>query len=220
MPVDVADWPFGRISLEDPETVEIAVRSLLQTLEQSFQASEKKSSEGPILFEGHGATTVRLERVPEEAFNKEQALSELDAIKQTPAGSRGRAFEKFVSSLFDKASIPVATEVEQSEHGIDLAFWLDDVSRVIANPVLAEVKTRIDEGSWKENSAQLLHYLNVMRAQCGILVTLEARPPNVPRYTRTLPFVVTLNADELVSLLSNRELGTELIRVRNLAVHG
>lgn len=220
IPVDVADWPFGRVSLEKPETIRIAINSLLQNLQQKARASEDKASHGPIALKSDDIASVRIEKVREPPFDREKALGKLEAIKRIPSGNRGQEFEKFVGSLFEEAGIPVASEIGQSDRGIDLAFWLDDVSRVIANPILVEVKTKIDGNSWKENSAQLIHYLNVMRAQCGIVITLESRPPNVPRFTRTLPLVVNLSGDELVSLLSKRQLGKELIRVRNQAVHG
>ncbi len=220
VPIDLADWPFGRISLTKPDTIRVAVRPLLHNLERATQEAIRRKSAPQTAGEERLDSSVRLERVPEGQFNKEEAVSELQTIRELTSKDRGRVFEKFVGTLLGRAGIPVALEYEQRDRGVDLAFWLDDVSRVISNPILAEIKTRVDAYSWQEQSAQLIHYLSAMKSQCGVLITLEEGPPDLPRFTPSIPMVVRFSAEELVSLLWNKGLGEEIIRFRNQAVHG
>jgi Restriction endonuclease len=220
IPVDLSDWPFGRISLDKPDTVRVAVNSLMQNLQRKARAATERAFQPEVAAASYASPPPRLERVPEQAFDREQAFSELGEIKMLSPADRAHKFQRFVSSLFEKAGIPVALESGHSDRGIDLAFWLDEVSRVIVNPIFVEVKTRLSANSWKESSDQLFHYLTAMRGQCGLLITLELPPSDTPRFTPTLPLIVTLTAEELVSLLWSRQLGRELIRIRNRAVHG
>lgn len=220
MPVDVADWPFGRISLDKPDTIRVAVNSLLQNLERKRRPLREKAPQPAVTAQTYPSPPPQLGRVPEQAFDREQAFAQLREIKTLSPTDRAPKLETFVSSLFEKVGIPAALESGRPDRGIDLAFWLDEVSRVIANPIFVEVNTRLSPNSWKESSDRLSHYLTAMRGQCGLLVTLEPPPPDIPRFTPTLPIIVTLSAEELVSLLWNRRLGKELIRIRNRAVHG
>lgn len=76
IPVDVAEWPFGRISLEKPETIRVAVSSLLQSLERQVQKAAAKTSSQLGAAESYAPPPLRIEKEPVQIFDIHKALTD------------------------------------------------------------------------------------------------------------------------------------------------
>jgi len=173
---------------------------------------------------GSGATERRAPSVSRskervQVFDLTQATKRLNAIRTH--GSSGSEFEQFMASLFAEAGFLVSAESTKDDRGVGLTLWLDEIAPVFKNPVLVELKTDLSRhGIWSHAADQLRRYLHTAGATCGVLVSLNQLPQDIPTYTPSLPMIVTFSAAEIVRLIATRDLGRELIRLHNAAVHG
>ena len=221
LPLDIVNFPVGRISLEEPSTVETAVRAMLPRLRPAIppmtSSEERISASGPI--DRSFAVQSRRKKGESQLLNRAEAFQQLQSLRAQRLPHA--AFENFVASLFNKAGYLVSSEQTTDDRGVDLTIWLDEVAPIFSNPILVELKTDLTQSErWPHAADQLHRYLNAAGATCGLLVSLNPLTPDIPRYTTSLPLVTTFSIDELIPLIASGELARELIRRRNAAVHG
>lgn len=202
LPSDLRGVMYARVSLSKPETVRTAVNGFLRTLKRGERLS-------PVARKGR-----------ERKINRSRALLEYETLRKSAGPERTFAFERFVASLFEKANINVVLEPSQTDRGVDLALWLDDVDQIIGNPILVELKFRTTIESWKEASNKMQKFLQIGQSPCGLIISGDKLPPTVPPVLSSMPLVMFFSIDDIIKLLAGGKLGSELIRRRNLAVHG
>jgi len=220
LPFDIADVPAGRMSLTEPETVDLAVRAMLPRLRSTLPASASSADAGAgdSALRSH-PSSHRRSKTRTMAFDPSSALQELRSLRSQNLSHA--AFEKFVAGLFSEAGYLVSSESTTDDRGVDLTLWLDEVAPIFNNPVLVEIKGDLNQrDSWTRGANQLRRYLAATGATCGLLVSLTPLSGEVPDYAPSLPFVTTFSVDDLVPLIASGDLSRELIRRRNLAVHG
>jgi len=202
-PSDLRGLLYIRVSLDKPETVSTAVHGFLRSIRKGDPTREDT------------------EHIPPKRISRSRALIELQSVKRAVGGNRARRFEEFVASLFQKANVQVAAEPGSPDRGVDLAIWLDEVERVLGNPILIELKLRrFSRTDWRDTAEQFRRVLLAANVRYGVLISAEPLPPEVPQVSPEIPTVMTFDIDELISLLAAGSFGKELIRRRNAAVHG
>src|SRR5437867_9576637 len=173
IPFDISQLPVGRISLNEPTTIDLAVRAMLQRLKPAISKSTV-AHDSPI---GSGAPERRAPPVSrskerDQVYDLTQATQRLNAIRTH--GSSGSEFEQFMASLFAEAGFLVSAASTKDDRGVDLTLWLDEIAPVFKNPVLVELKTDLSRhGIWSHAADQLRRYLHTAGATCGVLVSLN-----------------------------------------------
>ena len=220
LPFDLAQLPVGRISFADSATIDRAIRAMLPRVKPAVlpraESAQKVVSSGGTELR---PPSPQRKKLSAQLFDPKQVNARLDALRAH--GSSGFQFENLIAGLFAEAGFLVSSERQEHDRGVDLALWLDEITPVIRNPVLVECKTDLSGyEKWSAAEAQLRQYLSVADATCGVLISLNPLPANIPRYTSSIPMVVTFSATDIIRFIATRELGRELVRRRNAAVHG
>lgn len=128
--------------------------------------------------------------------------------------------ERLVARLFE-ASGAVVSASDNRDRGVDLALWIDSLPPSIGNPVLVEVKSgRLSQVQLDKAESTLREYLVSAGATVGILLYRDTKGTRFPQTREAWPLVWRLDFDGLVDLLIQGVFERELVRFRNVALHG
>lgn len=201
LPFDLVGLRIVQVDLGKPETIATAVRGFISSLNK---APVPYSAVGP------GGT------------HRIDAAKARNALRQISTGAESFAeFEHFIAQLFREAGFATAVEDEVTDTGVDIALWIDRLDPIVGNPVLVEVKaSRFDHRKWKADTEQLRKYLLNAGAHCGLLITRDSLPADIPEVTPSMPLIMTFSADELIRALGEGNFVQRIIERRNRAVHG
>ncbi|MFE3170065.1 hypothetical protein ACFXPA_04780 [Amycolatopsis sp. NPDC059090] len=134
---------------------------------------------------------------------------------------RGWQLLQLVYDVLSSAGAVVAAEVELSSEprrDADAVAYIPGTESVLG-AIIVEVKLRrFTEADLRNAEQQLLANMKVGRVSFGLLV-YDGLATSANKF-RTIPFVLALSIDELLSELEYMPLGEMLVRARNRAVHG
>lgn len=133
----------------------------------------------------------------------------------------GRTLEAIVGDALRDAGTDVVVESHEHERGADLAVWSDALQPFVGNPLLVEVKSRIqDKASVKQATEQLTGYLATSGARWALLVYGDGPASTAALWASTPPNVIALSAAELLEALRGRSFPEVIRDLRNERVHG
>lgn len=158
---------------------------------------------------------------------REKLRTALDGLRSAYENSVGfPAGQQFQAQLTDVFASAGATVVEgpprsrRRDHVPDLALWIDDVQKVIGNPIAVEIKSPLYEEDLDDAITRLAASLPSIGAKAGILIHdnphLRQRHPVI----RTAPLIFLFSVPELIEVLENKTFASTLKNLRNSAVHG
>ena len=123
-----------------------------------------------------------------------------------------RQLEELIASILKSAGAEVVVQSENSDRGVDLAVWSDQWETSVGNPLLVEVKSRIDDRRQAENAArQLQHYIGESGTRTGLLVVGQGAEwfNRLPK--SKLKQILVLSALDLIQQVEHEDLGTVLL---------
>jgi hypothetical protein len=203
LPSDLMGLPYARISLANSKTIDIAVRGFLKSLSKPIRRIQKPAS--------RNATKI----------SRSRAMVEFETLPKGSGSERALAFERFVIALLAQAGIPAVSQSGSPDKGVDLAIWLDEVENSIGNPILAELKAnKMPPHLWQKVVDRLRQSLLQTHSYCGLVISGGELPSQASAVIPSMPLIMAFSAYDLIDLLSKGELPAEIIRRRNMAVHG
>ncbi len=144
------------------------------------------------------------------------------AVAPTPDAAlrNEQALIAFLAETFESAG-GIAVGRETPDDRFDLGLWSEDASWVIGNPIMVEVKTRIDSPQrLRELSREIEHRLAGTNVEWALLVYANgpdsATAEEAALGSRVLPF----RLDHLVAQLQRAPLAEVLRQARNVRAHG
>jgi hypothetical protein len=133
----------------------------------------------------------------------------------------GRERETRTAQLFQDAGFLVSQSQSPGDEGADFAVWIDDLPEPFGNPLLVEVKAGgLSDSKMKEAAARLREQLTKTQGRCGVLVYWGQGNRQPSPVANRWPLVVQMSGATLETLIQSRNFTKELIRLRNMAVHG
>jgi hypothetical protein len=132
---------------------------------------------------------------------------------ETNAGAWGQAVEKLMVRAIE-ASGAVAATADDPRAGFDIGVWSDDLDAIAANPVLVEIKRRIDQGTISQCLAALER---TPAAKAALIISFEDVPRDTvaPRWP-----VLWVSAIGFLEALKTKSFAEVFRELRNRSVHG
>jgi hypothetical protein len=145
----------------------------------------------------------------------------LERLEQWRDVGDARTLERIVSDALRDAGSDFVVESPEHERGADLAVWSDVLQPFVGNPLLVEVKSRVqDKASAKQAGEQLTVYLAESGARWGLLLYGDGPASTGPVWASTPPNVIALSVSELLEALRGRSFPEVIRDLRNERVHG
>jgi hypothetical protein len=144
----------------------------------------------------------------------------LTRLEQSLHSGLGQEFEKTISDAIRGSGTDVVVESPEKERGADLAVWSDVLEPFVGNPLLVEVKLKIQT---KATAAtifkQLSSYMGAANTRWALLLYGDGPPPDAPLWKVCPPNVLLMPARSLLEGLRTRTF-PEIVRdLRNRRVH-
>lgn len=147
----------------------------------------------------------------------QSAINYLQGSLPMIASANSVELESLVVHALREAGVEILSESHARDRGADLAIWSDELQPFVGNPLLVEIKARLQDAKAASSAAQqLAKYVSAGGSLWGLLIYGQG-----PRELRTLPpNIVALSIENLFERLGN-ETFDEIIRdLRNRRVHG
>jgi hypothetical protein len=205
IPMHLQDVTYAKANITDKSAVDFYLDAFLQ------HASSKPSP--------RRATSSTKKKTARQIAWASRALRH---VEESAAGPRQRseALEDLVARLFAAAGFVVSRR-PGPDAGVDMAVWIDELDSTIGNPLIVEIKTgRLTERALKDTQDQLRSFFPRVHARAGLIVYHDIKGNTFRSEQLTWPFVFWFSIQELIELVRNRRLATEMLRRRNTLVHG
>jgi hypothetical protein len=145
----------------------------------------------------------------------------LERLTQWRRVGDGRTLEGIVGDALRNAGTDVVVESPERERGADLAVWSDVLQPFVGNPLLVEVKSRVeDRASARSASEQLVGYIAKSGARWALLLYGDGPSSSAPQWSATPPNVLVMSVEELLRSLRDRAFPEVIRDLRNARVHG
>ena len=129
--------------------------------------------------------------------------------------------ERRTVELFEQAGFIVSAPKSQGDQGVDFAIWVDDLEHSLGNPILVQVKAgKLSQASLDPAAARLRQYVAKTHGRCALLIYWDHANREFSISSIKWPLVLQLSGRALYRFISDGTLSQELVRQRNLAVHG
>lgn len=204
VPIALNGVPNIAVALDDRDSLEQQLAILIRTLKRGRTTfTQPAARPGPL---------------PPETLAEARARWH-DLADQSASAVRGYAFEQWVVWLLQSAGavVEASTLPASSDRGVDAVAMIPGEEQGLG-PVLFEVKAgRLDSMRLHKAQAQLQRAILEQGAGLGVVV-YETATSHAAQPT-PVPLVLSLSADELITLLESQGIGDVLRAARNDAVH-
>ncbi|TPP04987.1 restriction endonuclease [Rhizobium glycinendophyticum] len=131
----------------------------------------------------------------------------------------GVGFEKLVARVIRKSGIDVLSETTSSDRGVDLAIWSDSFHGAMGNPLLIQLKLKLDNrAQFKRVSDQLASAARNANSTWSLLIYGDG--PAAASHWAANPTVLVISMKDLLGEMRGVPF-TDVVRgLRNRRVHG
>jgi len=189
-----------RIAPDDRQAIDFA-------LDQLLSAPPETPAKGEV-------------RKPFESLTLAQSNLLLARLDQALHAGAWEEFEKTISDAIRGSGTDVVVESSERDRGVDLAVWSDVLEPFVGNPLLVEVKLRIQNKATAVTVfKQLSSYMGASNTRWALLLYGDGPPPDNPIWKACPPNVLLMPARSLFEDLRTRTF-PEIVRdLRNRRVH-
>lgn len=143
------------------------------------------------------------------------------SAEATPKISSYTESENKTAELLQEAGFIVTGPEERKGKGADFAVWIDELEDALGTPVLVEVKAgNLTDKKIEDAAAQLRKHVANTHGRCALLIYWDQANREFPSLSAEWPLVLKLSGSNLIKLVAEGRLAQELVRMRNMAVHG
>lgn len=128
-------------------------------------------------------------------------------------------FERAIADAIRGTSTEVVQSGPASDSGVDLAVWSDALDAIGGNPLLIEIKARLQSGGTAA-ARQLSGAVLAGGARWGLLIYGESPYSEDKLWRAAPPNVLVTSLDTLFSNLETRDFGDFVLELRNRKAHG
>lgn len=198
VPTDLRGVVMLRTGLRNRDAIAFAIDQLQKAPEPRRQVTvPKASSQGGL---GSRTNVLRL-----DAHN---ALARSDYA----------GFERAIADAIRGASTEVVQSGPGTDTGVDLAVWSDALDVIGGNPLMIEIKARLQSDA--AAARQLSGAVLAGGARWGLLIYGESSYSEDKLWKAAPPNVLVTSLDTLFSNLETRDFGKFVLELRNRKAHG
>jgi hypothetical protein len=189
-----------RIDLKNREAIDFALDQLLS----AKSALSPETSRVPFVSSGLGPRADDL----------------LRRLDDPSKANYERELEDIVRTAVQDAGAELVVEPPKHHRGADLAVWSDVLEPFVGNPLLIEIKRKIDDSVTAEHAfQQLKQYIGAAGTRWGLLIYAEGPPPEHRIWKRCPSNILFVSIRSLVESLRNQAFPEVIRDLRNRRVH-
>lgn len=202
LPVEVSELLYLRAEANNRESIAFGLDQLLAAPIRKRRKSTKPVAKSQPIGCRANELIERLEALGDQA-------SEQDIEDIVVTALRASGVEAVVAS-------------DRSEHGLDLAIWSDDLERWVGNPLVVEIKKRLNQQLVNTTLGQIWQYLEHSGSRWALLLYVEGLHESNYPLSSSWPNhnVLVLRLGDLLARLRNESFGDIIRASRNQQVHG
>ena len=142
-------------------------------------------------------------------------------LKSLDSRIAGYELENFVGDILKESGISIIKQSNRPDFGADFAIWSDDLSSILGNPILIEIKRSIKSASQvKKVTDQLLRYMNKSNSRSALVLYLEGLPSSEAQTTAHLFNIIFFQLEEFIEQLQENSFADIVRTRRNIIAHG
>lgn len=127
--------------------------------------------------------------------------------------------ENILQVAFRESGIRASAEPKEGDRQYDFAIWVDELSEVVGNPILVEVKSSLSLADAKRLRDSFIDSVPKALGR-ALLVVYSTGSPTIENESVGAPLILFVNIQRLLATLRARSLGTFIRSERNRLVHG
>lgn len=200
LPSDLAGSFYLRADPDNKEALGFALDQFLSRVEKRVSRPRKPSQVGKPL--GSGADKF------------------LSIIESRGNQLTGRELESLVADLLREAGVEAVSESPQPNVGADIAVWSDALESLVGNPLLIEVKSKIQS---KQQLIAALEQVERYREKSGARLALLVVNTLMASVLSAVPLVggvLAVTLPDLIQRLRVKPFADAIRELRNQQVHG
>lgn len=202
-PLPLVALPYARATLNDTEALRFHLDAFLKNAGRTRRdptPAEQAATNGPT---------------DTAAFD--EARHQISQWKTDGAAPSDRELAELLAKVFESSGA-VASTARQSEHGADLAVWIDDLEANVGNPVLVEVV--VNPSRLAVGQRHLRQIVTAGTGMLGIVVTWGELTENERFNQVSFPLILTFSAEDILRAIFDGTFVAEVRHRRNQLVHG
>jgi hypothetical protein len=201
IPFSLHQFLVLRIDLDNGGAISFALDQILSAPEPRL----RESTRHPEAFAGLGGKVDDL----------------LVILDRSLASSDWQGVEQVVADALRSSGADVVVTSPTRDIGADFAVWSDVLEPFVGNPLLVEVKARIQGKTDASNAVvQLASYMAASGARWALLLVGEGPDPGADVWAGSPPNVIVLSLRSLLETLRARAFPEVVRDLRNQRVHG
>ena len=203
LPSDLSGFLYLKIDADNIEALGFTVDQLLAA---PFKRTKKRQVKKPL----HISKPIGLGII--ELRNKLKSLDYKIA---------GYKLENFVGDILKESGISIIKQSDRPDFGADFAIWSDDLSGILGNPILIQIKKSIKSASQvKKVANQLLRYMDKSNSRSALVLYLEGLSSYEAQSTARLFNIIFFKLDEFIEQLQDKSFADTVRKRRNIIAHG
>lgn len=203
LPSDLAGFLYLKIDADNIEALGFTVDQLLAA---PFKRTKKRQVTKPL----HISKPIKFGII--ELRNK---------LKSIDSRIAGYELENFVGDILKESGISIIKQSDRPDFGADFAIWSDDLSGILGNPILIEIKKSIKSASQvKKVTNQLLRYMDKSNSRSALVLYLEGLSSYEAQSTARLFNIIFFKLDEFIEQLQDKSFADTVRKRRNIIAHG
>jgi hypothetical protein len=202
VPFDLRSMFSLRVSLDNHEALDFAIEQFVASLSRS-------TIDAKVPGVLKAAQTL--------GDRADDFLSRLESEKDKSAYPY---LENLVADVFEACGVNAISRSRHRDVEIDFALWSDELETFIGNPLVVELKSRLQGAADFDSAGQrLFRSLSAANAAWGLLLYRDG-PESMKIAKHLPPNVIAIQLQKLISELRNTPFATIIHRLRNERVHG
>lgn len=108
-----------------------------------------------------------------------------------------------------------------ADKGVDFALWSNELSTIIGNPIILEIKFgSLSESILKDTSERLNKYIKHSDAKAAILLYLDKNGSRFNTINSLQPLIISYDVEDFINDLSSSSFESLVLSQRNKIAHG
>lgn len=203
LPSDLAGFLYLKIDADNIEALGFTVDQLLAV---PFKRAKKRQIKKPSQISkpiGYGILELR------------------NRLKSLDSRIAGYELENFVGEILKESGISIIKQSNRPDFGADFAIWSDDLSTILGNPILIEIKKSIKNASQvKKVTNQLLSHMDKSNSRSALVLYLEGLPSYEAQSAVHLFNIIFFKLEEFIEQLQEKGFADTVRTRRNIIAHG
>lgn len=202
LPTSISSLPIARLDPNSRESISLQLDNFLRFSPKRLRLGQvRQSRQSPQIDVGW-------------------AMSALADVENSDGNTSESQIQQILAELLRRSGATVVQQPAEMSKGADMAVWIDELSPVVGNPVIIEVKTKSHSMHFQGAVTQLREFIRSSPATLGLLIVEDGYKEQFSDFSPEWPPVIVLGIRELVHLVGRGELIPTITRHRNEAAHG